>query len=393
MTGEKTQPRLRPTSFLVLVMAVSTGMAVANIWYAQPLLNTLARAFGVGNGTAGFIVTMTQLGYAAGLALFVPLGDLVEQRRLIVVMSVGTALALFLAAAAPGLDLFLAASLLIGVTAVVAQVLVPMAAHLAADHERGRVVGRVMAGLLLGILLARTVSGYVSDALSWRAVFWLAGAWMMAQALILWRMLPRRLGETRLPYRALLGSVLALFREEPLLRRRCVYGAVGMASFSALWTALSFLLAGPPYHYSNTVIGLFGILGAAGAVCAMLAGRLHDAGGTRLGTGFFLALLVVSFVLMGLFGRHLGAIIAGIVLLDLGQQGQHIMNQSVIYDLRPDARSRVTTVYMTCFFFGGVVGSAGATCAYQLAQWPGVAALGEAVGTAGFLFWLTELTG
>lgn len=380
---------LSPNAPLVLVMAIATGAAVANIWYAQPLLDTLGGAFGVSNGTAGLIVTMTQLGYAAGLAFLVPLGDLLERRRLIAVITLGTVLSLALAAVAPNVGVFLFASLAIGLTAVVAQVLVPLAAHLAAEAQRGRVVGRVMAGLLLGILLARTASGYVSDAFGWRAVFWAATGLMLIQAAVLWRMLPRSWGESRLPYGPLLLSVLHLFREEPLLRRRAVYGTLGMASFSALWTALTFLLANPPYNYSDGVIGLFGLLGVAGALCAMVAGHLHDKGLNRAATGVSLALIAVAFAIMGLFRTHLAAIVAGVVLLDLGQQGEHILNQSLIYQLRPDARSRVTTAYMTCFFAGGVIGSALAAWTYGFAGWTGVAWLGGGFGGLAFLYWLT----
>lgn len=380
--------QLKTNSLLVYVMAVACGAAVANLYYAQPLLDTLAREFRVSTGTAGLIVTMTQLGYVAGLALLVPLGDLLERRRLIVAVSSATAVALAGAALSPGIALFLAASLAIGLTAVVAQILVPFAAHLAPAEQRGAVVGRVMAGLLLGILLARTVSGLLADALGWRLVFWLAAAFMLLQAAVLRVMLPRGKTSVRLSYPALLVSVWHLVREEPLLRRRIVYGAMGFAAFSVFWTALAFLLARPPYSYSDTVIGLFGLLGAAGALCAAFAGHVHDRGGTWLGTGLFLSLIMLSFVVMGLFSHHVAAIIAGVVLLDVGQQGAHILNQSVIYTLRPEARSRITTAYMTTFFLGGVIGSASSAYVFGFAGWTGVCWLGGAFGAIGFVYWL-----
>lgn len=382
--------KLVPGSWMVFAMAAATGLAVANLYYAQPLLDTLARTFTVSTGTAGLIVTLTQLGYAVGLAFLVPLGDRLERRFLIIIVTLATAAALAMAAWAPTIGLFLAASLLVGVTAVVAQVLVPFAAHLAADHERGRVVGQIMTGLLLGILLARTVSGAIADLMGWRAVFWLAAVIMLLQALMLARILPPGRGDIRLSYPALLLSVLHLLRDEPLLRRRTAYGMMSMASFSVLWTALPFLLANAPYGYSDTVIGLFGLVGAAGAACATFAGHLHDRGGTRAGTGIFLALIVAAFALMGLLGSHLVAIIAGVLLLDIGAQGTQVLNQSSIYQLRPDARSRITTAYMTCFFFGGVLGSAGAAYMYDFSGWPGVAWLGGGFGTAGLLMWMTE---
>jgi predicted MFS family arabinose efflux permease len=390
MRDHPDQIRLAPNSWMMVIMATATGLAVANLYYAQPLLDTLAREFKVSPGTAGLIVTLTQLGYAAGLAFLVPLGDLVERRVLIASVTLATAAALAMAAVSPTVGWFLMASLLVGTTAVVAQILVPFAAHLAADHQRGRVVGQVMTGLLLGILLARTVSGAIADWLGWRWVFWLAAVVMCAQAGVLWRILPAGRGQARLSYPELLISVLHLLRDEPLLRRRTFYGMMSMASFSVLWTALPFLLARGPYGYSNTIIGLFGLVGAAGAACATFAGHLHDRGRTHAGTGVFLALIILAFALMGAFGTSLAAIIAGVLILDVGAQGNQVLNQGTIYQLRPEARSRLTTAYMTCFFFGGVLGSAGAAYMYGLAGWTGVAWLGGSFGAAGFLFWLTE---
>jgi predicted MFS family arabinose efflux permease len=384
-------PALQPGDVLVYVMAVACGVAVANLYYAQPLLHTLAQSFGTSKGTAGLIVTMTQLGYVFGLVLIVPLGDLLERRQLITLVSAGTAVALAGAALSPGIISFLLACLAIGLTAVVAQVLVPFAAVLASNEQRGAVVGRIMAGLLLGILLARTVSGFITDVFGWRAVFGLAAVIMIVQSAVLWRMLPQSRGATRLSYPALIGSVLLLFREEPLLRRRIVYGTFGFAAFSVFWTALAFLLARPPYGYSDSVIGLFGLVGAAGALSASFAGHIHDHGGTRLSTGALLALVVLAFVIMGVYSTHLVAIIVGVVLLDIGQQGTHILNQSVIYTLNHEARSRITTAYMTCFFLGGVIGSASSGYVFELAGWPGVSWLGGMFGGIAFLYWLTEL--
>jgi len=371
-------------------MAIACGVAVANLYYAQPLLHTLAKQFGTSEGIAGLIVTMTQLGFVIGLVLIVPLGDLLERRRLITLVSAGTAVAMAGAALSSGIASFLFASLAIGVTAVVAQVLVPFAAVLAEDGKRGAVIGRVMAGLLLGILLARTVSGFIADVSGWRTVFWLGTVLMLVQSVVLWRMLPQSRGGTRLSYPALIGSVYLLFREEPLLRRRIVYGTLCFASFSVFWTSLAFLLARPPYSYSDSVIGLFGLVGATGVLAASFAGPIHDRGGTRSATGGFLALIVLAFVIMGVYSTHLIAIIVGVVLLDVGQQGAHILNQSVIYTLNPEARSRITTAYMTCFFFGGVVGSASSGYVFEFGGWPGVACLGGIFGVLAFLYWLSE---
>ncbi|WP_435235850.1 MFS transporter [Psychromonas sp. PT13] len=386
-------PSLKPNNLLVYVMAIACGMAVANLYYAQPLLHTLAEVFGTSIGTTGLIITMTQLGYVLGLVLIVPLGDLLERRRLITVVTAGTAIGLAGAAISTGIGMFLFSCLAIGLTAVAAQVLVPFAAALAEEGQRGAVIGRVMSGLLLGILLARTVSGVIADAYGWQAVFGVATCSMLIQTVILWKMLPNSYGETRMSYPALIGSVMHLFRDEPLLRRRIVYGTLGFASFSVFWTSLAFLLAKPPYNYSDSIIGLFGLLGAAGALSASFAGKLHDNGGTRLGTGLLLSLIMISFMIMGVFSEHLVAIMIGVILLDVGQQGSHILNQSVIYTLNPAARSRITTAYMTCFFFGGVVGSASSGYVFEFGGWSGVSWLGGAFGALAFLYWLTEFSG
>ncbi len=375
---------------LVVLMAVATGAAVANIYYAQPLLATLARAFEVPTHTAGFLVTITQAGYLLGLLFLVPLGDLLERRRLVVIVTLATALALAAAAAAPSLMVFALASLAIGVTSVVAQILVPYAAHLAPAAARGRVVGRVMSGLLLGILLARTVSGALSELWGWRSVFWMAAAAMLLQALALAKALPRDRSSVAIGYGALLRSVLELIREQPLLRRRMIYGALMFASFSMLWTSLPFLLARAPFNYGDGVIGSFGLAGVAGAVTASFAGHLHDHGRSRIATGAFIALVAVAFAVMGAWQTSLAAIIVGVIVLDTGVQGTQILNQSMIYELAPDARSRVTTAYMGGYFAGGAFGSAAAAAAFGFGGWPAVAILGVALPLAGIVFWFTE---
>ena len=387
-----TLPSLKPNNLLVYVMAIACGLAVANLYYAQPLLHTLANVFGTSIGTTGLIITMTQLGYVLGLVLIVPLGDLLERRRLITIVTAGTAIGLAGAAMSTSIGMFLFSCLAIGLTAVAAQVLVPFAAVLAEEGQRGAVIGRVMSGLLLGILLARTISGVIADNYGWQSVFWFATFSMLVQTAVLWKILPESRGEMRLSYPALIASILHLLRDEPLLRRRIVYGTLGFASFSVFWTSLAFLLARPPYNYSDSLIGLFGLLGAAGALSASFAGKLHDKGHTRMGTGLLLSLIIIAFTVMGLFSTHLIVIMIGVVLLDVGQQGSHILNQSVIYTLNPAARSRITTAYMTSFFFGGVVGSASAGYVFEFGGWSGVSLLGGSFGVVAFLYWLTEFT-
>lgn len=350
----------------------------------------IARDLHVSPGAAGLLVTASQVGYAAGLVLLVPLGDLLDRRRMVSRLLLVTALGMVVAAVAPSFAVLALAIGIVGVTAVVAQVLVPLAGTLAADHERGKVVGDVMSGLLLGILLARTASGLIAAATSWRTVFFLGAAAMVVLSAVLHRALPPTPPQADLPYRAALRSVAALVRDEPLLRRRMVYGATGMASFSVLWTAIAFLLSGPPFHYGEGTIGLFGLAGLAGAVAAQGAGRLADRGHTHAATGVFLVLIAVAWALLALGDRSVGLLVAGIIVLDLGIQGQHILNQNTIYTLAPDARSRVTTAYMTSNFTFGALGSAGASLAWSAGGWGAVSALGLGLGAIALLGWAHE---
>ncbi|MES1926264.1 MFS transporter [Salinisphaera sp. T31B1] len=376
---------------LVWLMAVACGLSVGGIYYAQPLLDLLARSFDVSGAAAASIITVVQLGFVGGLVFLVPLGDFVNRRRLVPAMSLAAAAAMGCAAAAPGFAGFLAASFFIGLSCTGAQVMVPMAAHLAAETQRGAVVGRVMSGLLIGILLARAFAGLLADAYGWRTVFASAALLMLVLAGVLYRYLPDTApSEQRMGYARMLGSIGALLAHEPLLRRRIVYGALGFAGFTILWTTLPFLLARAPYGYSETTIGLFSLLGAAGAVGASLAGSLHDRGRTRAGTALFIGAALLAFVVMGVLPHSLAAVVIGILLMDLGVQGVQILNQSTIYTLRPDARSRITTAYMSGFFIGGALGSLLAGLAIDAAGWPGAMALAGLLEAAALAFWFTE---
>ncbi|MDQ6776728.1 MAG: MFS transporter [Actinomycetota bacterium] len=278
--------------------------------------------------------------------LLVPLGDLLDRRRLVSRLLIVTALGLAAAAAAPSLGVLALALGVVGVKSVVAQILVPFASALASEDERGRVVGQVMSGLLMGILLARTVSGLGAAVVGWRAVFVIAAGLMLVLSAALWRALPDVAPEGGPPYPKLLASIV-LIREEPVLRRRMVYGALGFATFSVLWTSLALLLSRPPFSYGEAVIGLFGLAGLAGTIAAQGAGRVHDRGRSGSATGFFLAAIALGWGLCALGGTQVVLLIAGIVAIDLGVQGQHILNQTIIYERRPEARSRSTTAYMT----------------------------------------------
>jgi predicted MFS family arabinose efflux permease len=382
-----TQPGEKPvlSGRLVLLMAVTTGAVVANLYYAQPLLNQVSRSLHIGSAGASTVVTATQVGYAAGLLLVVPLGDFRPRRSLVVLLFLLSAVALVVCAIAPDLWLFLAGSVAVGAASVAGQVMVPFAADLAPEERRGRVVARIMTGLLLGILLARTVSGLVAELAGWRAIYWISAGLMVVFAAVLWRMLPAEGERPHLSYAHLVGSSLRLLAEEPVLRRRAWHGAMAFGAFSVLWTSLAFLLSGAPYHYSNLVIGLFGLAGVAGVAAANLAGKLADVNQTAITTAIAGLFLTVAFVVMGVGKTSVVALIVGIIVLDIGTQGMQITNQAVIYALRPEARSRINSVYMFCYFVGGAIGSVTAGIVYSADKWSGVCFLGAGFGVATLL--------
>lgn len=374
----------------MLLLATACGLVVADNYYAQPLLPVLARSLRVSSGVAGLCMTVNQVGYALGLVLLVPLGDLLARRRLVVVMLCVDAVALAGVALAPGMGVLLPLLAVVGLTGSAISVLIPLAATLARPEQRGRVVGTLMTGLLLGVLLARTASGLLEELAGWRAVYGIAAAAVALLALAL------RFGLPRLPaadqgqsYPRLLGSIVALVRREPFLRRRMAAGALAFACFQLLWTALPFLLTDRPYHYSPATIGLFGLLGAAGAAGAQPAGRLQDRGIAHRATGLLLLTVGIAWALLT-GGHHLLPLIAGILLLDAGAQGVNVLNQARIYAYPAAVRSRVTTAYMTAYFLGGAAGAGVATTLYSEAGWSGscLSGLGLAVLAGGL--WLTD---
>lgn len=393
MTGKGARPATGIATGVVLLLSVATGLAAASTYYIQPLLDSVARALHTSSDSVGLVFTVGQLGYAAGLLFVLPLGDLLERRRLVVGMTLGSAVGLATMGMAGHLPVLVVAAAVVGTLAVMAQVLVPFAATLAAPEARGKVVGMVMSGLLLGILLARTLSGYLAELGGWPTVYLVAAVLMLLLAGMLAWKLPKSRSETTLGYPALLRSMLRLAREEPVLRLRAVYGAVSFGMFSILWNSMALLLSGPPYHYSSGVIGLFGLIGAVGVVGANLAGRLADRGGAPRVTAIAVAVLVLVW-LPTAFGRtSLAALIAGILLVDFAAQSLHITNQSEIYRLRPEVRSRLNSAYMTTYFLGGAAGSGLSTVAYANFGWVGVCVLGAIFGTALAVFWAAVTVG
>lgn len=382
-----TKPNHRLSPALIVLMSVATGLAVASNYYAQPLLDTIAHHFSLSASSAGFIVTAAQLGYAAGLLFLVPLGDMFERRMLIVSMTLLAAGGMLITASSQSLSMMILGTALTGLFSVVAQILVPLAATLATPDTRGKVVGTIMSGLLLGILLARTVAGLLANLGGWRTVFWVASALMALMAVALWRGLPKLKSDTHLNYPQLLGSVFSLFIHDKLLRTRALLGCLTFANFSILWTSMAFLLAAPPFSYSEGMIGLFGLAGAAGALGARPAGGFADKGKSHLTTTVGLLLLLLSWLAIWLGHTSVLALIIGILILDLTVQGVHITNQTVIYRLHPDARNRLTAGYMTSYFIGGAAGSLISASAWQHAGWAGVCLAGVTVALLNLLVW------
>ncbi|KGM26617.1 MULTISPECIES: MFS transporter [Photorhabdus] len=372
---------------LVALMAIATGLVVASNYYAQPLLDTIALQFNLTANEAGFIVTTAQLSYAVGLIFLVPLGDIFERRGLIVSMTILAAVGLLITATSQNIWQMLLGTALTGLFSVVAQVLVPLAATLALPHQRGKAVGTIMSGLLLGILLARTISGTMATLGGWRTVFWVASVLLVILSLTLWRYLPRYKQVTDLNYFQLLRSIAKFVTTTPLLRVRSILGALTFANFSMLWTSMAFLLSAPPFNYSEGVIGLFGLVGAAGALMAAKTGQLVDKGKGSLTTTISLVLLLLSWIPIGLAKESLIGFMIGILLLDIAIQGVHVTNQSTIYRIMPEARNRLTAAYMTIYFIGGAFGSLVSGYAYKHSGWYGVAAAGMAISTINLIVW------
>lgn len=377
---------------LVLLMAVCTGLSAASLYYAQPLLDSIRHSLHMSTGTAGFVVSITQIGYVAGLVFLVPLGDMFVRRLLVPLMAVGIAACLVVVSVSPDSTVLMAASFAVGALSVTAQITVAFAASLASDHDRGRIVGTVMSGLLLGILLARTASGYLAQLGGWRTPFAVAAGVMAVLAVVLWRFLPVDPVRPPVNYLRVLASVPVLLREEPVILMRSLYGAAAFGAFNALWTPLAFLLSGAPYHYSTSTIGLFGLLGVVGALTASFAGRYADRGGAPVMTAVTALLMLATWLPIGL-GRHsLPALIAGVIVLDFAVQGLHITNQSQIYRLRPEARSRITSAYMSLYFVGGVIGSVSASAAYASGGWVASSWVGAAFGAFAVVLWMGAVT-
>jgi predicted MFS family arabinose efflux permease len=385
------QTDLKPVSRTPLpFLGLACAVGVSTIYYSQPLLVAMAHSFNATAGHTGFVAVATQVGYAIGLLLFVPLGDVLERRTLMMRMYGAVAVGLLLVALSPTLAWLIAGSFLIGMLASVTHIVLPIAPDLVSHKERGRAIGIVMTGLLLGILLARTFAGWVSNIHGWRYVFVVAAVLNAGFVPLLLRVMPKLPPRQNLKYKDAMRSLWTLFQSQPLLRESCVLGALIFASFSCFWTTLAFLL---DHHYGMGagVAGTFGVVGAAGAMIAPIAGRLADKFGSRWVISVGMGLLVAAYLM--LWGGemlwvstagHLLVLGAGVIVLDIGAQMCQVANQTRIFGLVPSARSRINTVYMTVYFTGAAVGSALATIAWVHWQWNGVCLLALGlIGLAG----------
>ncbi len=361
------------SSGAILTLAAACGLLVANIYYAQPLIAEIAQSLGLATGAAGLIVTMSQIGYGVGLLFVVPLGDLVENRKLILISVALSAVALACAAFAPSAALFLTCAAVIGLGSVAVQILIPLAAHLAPDATRGRVVGMVSSGLMIGIMLARPVSSFIAAQSSWRVVFGLSAAAMVMLAAALSRSLPTRMPRTKMTYGELMGSMVHLVRGTPVLRRRAFYQGCLFFAFSLFWTTTPLLLAGPHYGLTQNGIALFALAGVSGAIAAPIAGRVADRGWGRPATGAAIALVALTmfgsiFVPQGSVVA-LSLLVAAAIAVDFGVQANLVFGYRAIFALAPEARGRLNGVYLSTAFVGGAIGSALGAWAYARGGW------------------------
>ena len=381
-------------TWMTFLIAVACGLIVANLYYAQPLVGPISQALGLDPKASGLIVTLTQIGYGVGLLLIVPLGDLFENRKLILwTMALGIVALVFAATASTPL-LFLTSAFCIGVGSVAVQILVPLAAHMAPEAIRGRVVGNVMSGLMMGIMLARPIAGFITQISSWHVVFYVSTIIMVLLALVLSKALPRRVPVARLGYGALLKSMWYLALHTPPLRRRAIYHACMFAAFSLFWTTTPLLLAGPEFHLSQASIALFALAGVAGAVASPIAGRLADNGWTRPATGIAMVCVAVAF-LMTHIAPHgsswaLGLLVVAAIVLDFGVSGNLTLGQRTIFALGAEHRSRLNGIYMATFFMGGAAGSAVGAFAYAYGGWWFASCFGFSLPVIALLYFATE---
>ncbi|WP_085617790.1 MULTISPECIES: MFS transporter [unclassified Pseudomonas] len=382
-------PALTLTRWITLLLAITSAMAVATVYFAQPLLESMAADLGVAQQQIGWVVGATQAGYALGLLLIVPLGDLIDRKRLLLGQLLFSALALVGVGMAPNWALLLLALAITGLMAVMVQVMVAHAASLAAPGQQGQAVGTVTSGIVLGILLARLVSGGLADLAGWRSVYLIAAGLLMLLALVLWRSLPAgQPVSLRSGYRALIVAQFRLYRHDRLLRQRGLFGVLIFAAFSVLWSAMVMPLSAEPLALSHTEVGLFGLAGVAGTLAAARAGRLADQGLGERTTGLALVLLVLSWLPTAFVGHSLMVFGLGVLMLDFAVQAVHVTNQSLLLAGRGAMASRLIGAYMCCYSLGSGVGAVLASWVYAHWGWAAVCGLGMGISAVALGYWL-----
>ena len=374
------QPHASLSKGSLLAMAVASGIAAANIYYSQPMLGIIKAAF-PHDAITSFVPTATQLGFAFGLLLLLPLGDIVNRRYLIIGQFMALSVALAATAVAPTAWILVIASFAVGVGSAVAQQIVPFAASLAAPEKRGATIGTVMAGLLSGILLSRTLSGFVGQHAGWREMFWIGVPMALFAAALMFVALPNHKPSSRMPYRRAIVSLVHIWKREPDLRIAALVQAALFGSFSAFWTILALHLEGPDFHLGADVAGLFGVVGAVGIFAAPLAGRIADSRGPHFVVWSGAVLALIAWIVFGAWAS-LAALVIGVIILDFGVQSALVSNQHIIYALHQEARSRINTIFMTSMFLGGASGSALATAAWGYDGWIAVSVLGAVLAIA-----------
>lgn len=369
-------------------MAACTGLIVANIYYIQPLIVLVAHEFNIPQNIAGSATYLTQAGYATGLLLFVPLGDMIDRKKQILATLSLAVLALVCAALAPSFWLLQVACFMVGLGSIVPQLILPLSATLADPARRGKVIGAVMSGLLVGILLSRTLSGAIGGWLGWRAMFWIAAALCTCLMMLIYARFPATKPAFTGTYLSLMRSLLTLIKTQPLLREATAISMTCFAVFGSFWTTMVLLFSNQPFHFSSGQIGLFGLAGAAGALAAPLVGRLGDKGNLRITVGYGLLLYIASVGLLYLTRFNVIGSILGVVLIDVAQQSVHVSNQTRVYTLMPEARNRFNTVYMSSSFAGTAAGSAFGLFLWKHYNWAGVSAGNAALLATGLVIYL-----
>jgi len=364
------------TSNLLLLLAIITGISVANLYYLQPLLSDISLSFQVSPTTVGSGAMLTQIGYAIGMLLILPLADIVNRKRLICIVAIGAAIVLFVIGVNHNLWIFLLATLLLGMLSVTPQLIIPLGAELADPKNRGMAIGKIMSGLFIGILLSRTLSGFIGEYLGWHMMYLIASGMMVLIVGIVIVRLPNYHNPQSMSYGELFFSIFRIARQEKTLRSAALNGALSFAAFSIFWTSLAFWLASPQYNFGPQVVGIFGLVGIVGIIAAPIVGKLADRRSPETIISWAILIAILSYVCFIFLGKHIWGLVIGVILLDLGAQACQISNQTRIFALSTTASNRINTFYMVSYFCGGALGSWLGTFCYTHWGWNGVGVSG-----------------